>query len=107
MILKRLNINYLVFTLAVFAISSPQSWAASSADGSKIYQRNCVICHGADGISTMANAPSFKRGQGLFKSDFALIEHLQRGKNACPSFMGILREKQMRDVIAYIRTLFP
>lgn len=83
------------------------SWAASTAEGSLVYQRNCAVCHGMDGIASMANAPNFKRGQGLFKSDFALIEHLQRGKNACPSFLGILRDKQMYDVIAYIRTLFP
>lgn len=97
--------NLLLFYLALLA--STQLMAASTAEGRKLYERNCVSCHGMNGISMMANAPSFKRGEGLFKSDFALQEHLKRGKNACPSFMGIMREQEMFDVIAYIRTLFP
>lgn len=84
-----------------------QLMAASTAEGQKLYQQNCVMCHGMNGISMMANAPSFKRGQGLFKSDFALLDHLKKGRNACPSFMGILRKQDMFDVIAYIRTLYP
>ena len=81
--------------------------AASTIEGKNIYDRNCAMCHGAQGISVMASAPSFKRGQGLFKSDFTLMEHIKKGKNACPAFIGILRDQQIFDVIAYLRTLYP
>lgn len=97
----KLLLLYLMLFLPV------QLMAASTIEGQQLYQRNCVMCHGMDGNSMMANAPSFKRGQGLFKSDFALLDHLKKGRNACPSFMGILREQDMFDVIAYIRTLYP
>ena len=102
MILKRT-----LLILCVVLIVPAQAIAASTRDGQQLYQRNCVICHGADGNSTMVSAPNFKQGQGLFKSDMALIEHLRKGKNACPTFIGILREQDMYDVIAYIRTLYP
>jgi cytochrome c6 len=95
------------FLLPLLILLPVQIMAASPRDGQPLYQRNCVMCHGMDGNSMMANAPSFKRGQGLFKSDQALQEHLRKGKNACPSFFGILREKEMLDVIAYIRTMYP
>lgn len=101
MMKSKLLLIYLVLLLPV------QSMASSTIEGQKLYRQNCAMCHGMNGISTMATTPSFKRGQGLFKSDFVLLEHLKNGRNACPSFMGILREQDMHDVIAYIRTLYP
>jgi cytochrome c6 len=80
--------------------------AASTIEGKKIYDRNCAMCHGAEGLSVMASAPNFKYGEGLFKSDFSLVDHVKRGKNACPAFIGILREQQIFDVVAYLRTLY-
>ncbi len=91
----------------LLALSPIAGNAASAKDGRDLYQRHCTFCHGGDGISSMPSAPSFKRGEGLYQSDFALLEHLQKGKNACPSFLGIMREREMYDVIAYLRTLFP
>ena len=100
-----LKIKYICVCLLMLAPIG--AMAANNLSGHKIYQRQCAICHGQNGISSMASAPSFKRGEGLFKPDFALLAHLQKGKNACPSFQGMLREKEMFDVIAYIRTLYP
>jgi len=80
--------------------------AANTADGQQLYARNCALCHGDSGLSTMASAPSFKRGEGLFQSDFDILRHIEYGKNACPAFIGIMGEQQMLDVIAYLRTLY-
>ncbi|MBT3205070.1 MAG: c-type cytochrome [Gammaproteobacteria bacterium] len=82
--------------------------AAFSSDlkkGQVIYQKNCLMCHGLNGKNTMANAANFKRGQGLFNSDFFLLQRIQKGNKACPAYRGILKEQQIFDVIAYIRTL--
>lgn len=81
--------------------------SASIKDGSDIYQRQCAMCHGMSGMSSMAGAPNFKHGRGLMKPDVSLVEHLKNGRNACPSFRGILRDKDMYDVVAFIRTLYP
>ena len=74
--------------------------------GQGIYQRYCVSCHGVNGSPAMAAAPDFKRGQGLMQSDQALHKRIQKGKNACPAYRGILDDQQILDVIAYIRTFF-
>jgi cytochrome c6 len=80
--------------------------AANTVEGKKIYTRNCAMCHGVQGVSTMASAADFKQGDSIFKSDFTLLEHIKKGKNSCPAFIGILREQQIFDVIAYLRTLY-
>jgi len=81
--------------------------AASPIDGQVIYDRNCAMCHGSQGISVMASAPSFKRGDGLFKSDSSLRDRIRSGKSACPPFIGRLKDQQIYDVISYLRTLYP
>lgn len=97
-----------IYSLIVFCILYSPTWlmAANTAQGKQIYAQNCSICHGAQGISTMPSAPDFKRGETLFQSDFALLEHLKKGKNACPAFVGLLKKQQLLDVIAYLRTLY-
>ena len=95
----------LLLLLSLFAPALLQ--AASTFDGQLIYDRNCAMCHGAQGVSVMASAPNFKQGQGLFKSDTSLRDHIRTGKNACPPFIGRLRDQQIFDVISYMRTLYP
>lgn len=97
--------KYILITmLLVNFFNTAQS--ASLIEGNNVYQRECAMCHGVNGMSSMAGAPDFNRGQRLMKPDASLVEHLKNGKNACPSFLGILRENQMYDVVAYIRTLY-
>ena len=96
----------IAFLLAmVFAISPHQALASNIIKGHVIYQKNCIICHGNNGLSTMAGAANFNRGEGLLKPDHVLMERVKKGNNACPSYFGILKEQQIFDVIAYIRTL--
>lgn len=103
----RRNYQLIIFILSLLTLPFPsQVLAANTVEGQKLYDRNCAICHGTQGISTMASAPSFKRGEGIFKSDFVLLKHINRGKNACPAFIGILREQQIYDVIAFLRTFY-
>ena len=101
MILK--NICFTVVILAVFFANSLK--ASDVNNGREIYHKHCAICHGQNGQSLMAGAPDFNRGQGLFKSDYSLLERIQSGANACPAYRGILTEQKIFDVIAFIITL--
>ena len=85
---------------------STSIWASDVRNGQVLYNQNCTICHGINGQPTMAGAPNFKRGEGLFQSDQQLLDRINNGKRACPAFRGILSEQKIFDVIAYIRTLF-
>lgn len=97
-----------IYGLVIFCILYNPTWlmAANTAQGKQIYTQNCSICHGTQGISNMPSAPNFKRGEALAQSDFALFEHIKKGKNACPAFVGILQQQQIFDVIAYLRTFY-
>lgn len=81
------------------------SLAADPGNGGRIYNMHCVACHGVSGHAVMPNAPSFARGERLMQPDPMIANAIRTGKNAMPSFLGILREQDIRDVVAYLRTL--
>jgi mono/diheme cytochrome c family protein len=92
--------------LALMIMGPDLALAANPALGGATYQRHCAQCHGGNGSPTMAGAADFKRGQGMMQSDQSLLARIQKGKNACPAFFGVLNKQQTLDVIAHIRTLF-
>lgn len=86
------------------ALGAP-AHAADVAAGQRIYMMHCVGCHGVGGQSPIPNAPNFSRSERLMQPDTALMMSVKAGKMAMPSFNGILRDQQILDVIAYLRTL--
>ena len=90
--------------LSAFGVVSVSS-AASPSHGAEIFQRHCVSCHGESGEGVMPGVPNFKRGEGLMQPDRVLAEHVRMGKMVMPAFQGLLREEEIYDVIAYLRTL--
>lgn len=79
--------------------------AADLARGSQTYALHCATCHGPSGQGGIPGAPKFNRGERLLQSDLALLESVRRGRNIMPSFAGVLRDREILDVIAYLRTL--
>jgi cytochrome c6 len=79
--------------------------AADIGAGQMIYNMHCVPCHGVRGESVIPGAPSFARGDRLMQPDMGLMMTIKAGKNGMPSFNGILRDQQILDVVAYLRTL--
>jgi cytochrome c6 len=79
--------------------------AADINKGARFYITYCASCHGNAGVPVMPGSPNFQRGEKLLQADFALLASIRRGKAAMPAYMGILRDQEIMDVIAYLRTL--
>jgi len=81
--------------------------AAAAADpeqGRGIYEMHCEICHAADGRGALPGVPDFARGQGLLVPDASIVGKLRAGGGGMPAYEGLLREQQLLDVIAYLRS---
>lgn len=91
--------------LAGATLSAVPAFGASVSEGQRIYQTHCVSCHGVRGESLIPNAPNFARRERLMQPDTSLMMSIKAGKMAMPAFNGILRDQQILDVIAYLRTL--
>lgn len=98
----------LLATLLVAAVAAGFAGSAHAADmfkGRQIYTSNCAICHGQSGRSVMPGAPNFAYQEGILKPDMTLLTTIRSGRNAMPAFQGVLSDRDIMDVIAFIRTL--
>ena len=82
----------------------------AQSSGADTYKAKCTMCHGADGSGNTPAGKSMKAlpftSPDLVKaSDADLIAATKNGKGKMPAYSGKLTDGQIKDVIAYIRTL--
>lgn len=102
---------------ALFCAGS--SWAQNQPEGKNVYMTYCVSCHGeggkGDGTAAMslpAKPADHTNGSIMNQhSDKFLYDIISKGGGAVgkssfmPAWGGALNDSQIRDVIAYIRSL--
>jgi cytochrome c6 len=89
----------------VLAISAGGGRSADIHLGSTVYSNHCAVCHGSNGSPVMPGAPNFRRMESLMRPDMQLMSAIRNGKGAMPGYFGVLRDREILDVIAYLRTL--
>ncbi|MCG6970145.1 MAG: cytochrome c [Gammaproteobacteria bacterium] len=96
--------NIVTGALSIFLLYSTNVFAGDPFLGANVYNEHCVRCHGANGTGIIAGTPDFLQPSFLAKPDFELKAFISAGKGIMPSYQGILKEREIMDVIAYIRT---
>jgi len=116
--MKKTTVTLGLWILAVMATGSA-SWAQNQADGRNLYMTYCSSCHGergkGDGMaaaSLPAKPADHTNGAVMNQlSDQFLLDIISKGGAAVgkssfmPSWGAAFNERQLRDIIAYIRTL--
>ena len=96
----------LAFSAAVASVLALPAQAADMANGSRVYNSRCAGCHGAAGRSLNPAAPNLIGGtKTTMQSDTALMLRIKTGKGQCPPYLGLLKDTDILDVIAHLRTL--
>ena len=89
----------------VFASIIPSAMAADVFSGRAVYEMHCEACHGADGRSIEPGIPDFSNGDAMFQLDSDLYSKIRNGTDTMPAYRGILTDAEVRNVIAYLRSL--
>ena len=92
---------------AVLACMSALAFASDIFGGREVYELHCQTCHGMAGQPMEPGVPDFSRGESLYVPDVDLVQRLRDGGGHLPSYRGLLTDEELRDVVAYIRTLGP
>jgi mono/diheme cytochrome c family protein len=84
--------------------------AAFAQAGADTYKSKCQMCHAADGSGNTPAGKSmkalpFNRPDVVKMSDDDLIAITRNGKAKMPAYASKLSDAQIKDVVAYIRTL--
>lgn len=102
---SRRALGALLAVLAFQGASLPLAHAAADrARGHDLYLKFCSSCHGVDGRSSLPNIAPLNFNQGMMQPDVILLNKLRMGTGQMPPFFGIMTDKDLLDVIAYLRT---
>jgi mono/diheme cytochrome c family protein len=93
------------------ATQMPAGLRADLADGKTVYRQKCAACHFdtsrekkiGPGLAGLMKRPKFKNG--MVANDNNLRRVIEFGGKDMPGFGDTLKQKQIRDLIAYVRTL--
>ncbi|HRD96169.1 MAG TPA: cytochrome c [Rubrivivax sp.] len=96
-------IRLLVSLPAALAIGGA-AMAADPLAGAELYQRHCTQCHGTNGRPVLPNAPDLSRPTALLKPDLNLLAAIRGGRGAMPAYQGQLRDREILDIVAHLRT---
>jgi len=106
--MKRIAIGAVVLAL-VSSLAAPAAFADSET-GAALFKTKCAMCHGADGKGDTAMGKNFKL-RDLSSDDVQKVHDsemktlIENGKGKMPAFKGKLTDKQLGDVIQFLRTL--
>jgi len=74
------------------------------------FQKNCVGCHGEDGMGGVKDldgkklkVPSFHEGHALKHSDEDFIKQITDGGDGMPAFKDKMSAEEMKGLVQYIR----
>ncbi|MBL8305817.1 MAG: c-type cytochrome [Rubrivivax sp.] len=90
--------------VGLFVLALP-ALAADPLRGAELFRQHCTGCHGVAGRPVLPGAPDLTKPTALLKPDTALAATLRSGKGGMPGYAGLLREREMLDVVAHLRTL--
>ena len=99
-------------TVSIGLLAFPAAWGADLTNGKKVYKDKCLKCHGEKGKGDGPKADTLEKKPADYTdkafmvkfTDGKLKEEVLEGKPPMPSFKGKLTDKDLDDVIAYIRT---
>jgi mono/diheme cytochrome c family protein len=82
----------------------------AQTDAPKAYKTSCVLCHAADGSGNSPTGKALKAKdlaseEIQTKSDQELTEIISKGKGKMPAFGSKLKGEDIKQLVAYIRTL--
>jgi cytochrome c6 len=92
-------------SIGVFAMT-----ARAQAGGEALYKGKCVACHGADGKGETAVGKANKvrdlaSADVQKQSDEEIAGIISNGKGKMPGYGKSLKAEQIKDLVAYIRSL--
>ena len=100
-------LRFLLALLAVaFLFAAP---LRADGDGAGLFKTKCAMCHGPDGkgsaMGTKMGAHDFTSADVQKQTDAQLTETITKGKAKMPAYDGKLKDTEIKDLVAYIRSL--
>jgi mono/diheme cytochrome c family protein len=95
------------------AKKSAPSAAASATRGKEVFDKKCGVCHYADsdakkigpGLKGLYKRGTFTVNNNGKVTDESVKTFIENGDTLMPPFKDVLEQPQIKDVVAYVKTL--
>jgi len=99
-----------IAVLTVLCLAAAGLRAQDVASGEKVYKAKCASCHGPDGKGETAAGKATKArdlcsADVKKETDAAWTEIIVKGKNKMPSYDKKITDAEVKDTIAYMRSV--
>jgi len=99
-----------IVAVAVLCLAGSVVRAQDKANGEKVYKAKCASCHGPDGKGETAagkvtKARDICTAEVKKETDAVWTDIIVKGKNKMPSYDKKITDAEVKDVIAYMRSL--
>jgi mono/diheme cytochrome c family protein len=103
------NRNLMILGIAALAVAAA---VGSATRGKEVFEKKCAVCHYADsdakkigpGLKGLAKRGTFTVNNSKV-TDESLKSWIENGNTLMPPFKDVLDEAQIKDVVAYVKTL--
>ncbi len=107
--MKLISLRMGLVTLLAAGLIAVCSSSAVAQDAAATYKAKCAMCHGPDGkgsaMGTKMGAHDFTSADVQKQTDAQLTETITKGKGKMPAYEGKLKDTEIKDLVAYIRSL--
>lgn len=91
--------------LSCTVIGPTPAVAADIERGAALFETHCRACHASDGRPALPGSPDLSRPTALLKPDTTLLAAIRAGRGAMPAYQGVLRDRDILDIVAHLRQL--
>jgi len=102
---KQLFIRATLVTLLAVGVVALYSPSAAAQDAAGTYKAKCAMCHGADGKGGKMGTRDFASPEVKAETDAQLTDIITKGKGKMPAYEGKLKDTEIKDLVAYVRSL--
>jgi mono/diheme cytochrome c family protein len=97
-------------SLIAILAATTGSTAFAQGSGADTYKSKCTMCHGADGLASgpagkAMQVPAFNSPAAAKATTAEMIAITTNGKGKMPAYAGKLTDAQIKEVVAYVKTL--
>ncbi len=104
--MKHLFFRMCVVILLAVGVVALCHTSAAAQDAAGTFKAKCAMCHGADGKGGKMGTRDFASPEVKAETDAQLTEIITKGKPPkMPAYEGKLKDTEIKDLVAYIRSL--
>jgi len=87
---------------------APERGAQASGPGAELYERNCAMCHGIDGVASRIGRGAVDLNDRAWQertSEQQIADVIANGRGQMPAWRNRLSDEEIRALAAHVKTL--